>query len=156
MTNRIKPYAWVVRFDVAPLWVADGFTLSDDRALEMLGREVGHACMGSELAARVLAAPPPLKIAREQGYGTRGHAVDQAARIIVSGTPHAFVHRSESASKGTLDRAITDAIELIDSVAFVRDEGDNSASVLSALRKARGVLRGEEPISDIEWAEAGC
>lgn len=34
--NKIKPYTWIVRFDVAPEWVADGFNLTDERALLLL------------------------------------------------------------------------------------------------------------------------
>lgn len=151
MAHAVKPYTWIVRFDVAPTWVADGFVLSDERALLMLGSELAYACRDTELAARVLSSPPPLRIAREQGYDRDCPGAGQVARQIIAGTPHAFVHRSESAEKGTVDRAISDAIDLLDSVAFVRDSGDNTAKVLAALRSARSLLRGDKAISGIAW-----
>lgn len=55
--SKTAPYSWIVRFDVAPEWVADGFVFSDQRALEMLGADLSSACMSTELAAAVLAAP---------------------------------------------------------------------------------------------------
>lgn len=33
--SNVKPYSWVVRFDVAPQWVADGFIMTDTRQILM-------------------------------------------------------------------------------------------------------------------------
>lgn len=151
MTDTVKPYTWIVRFDVAPMWVSDGFSLGDQRALEMLGRDLGGANMSYELAAQVLAAPSPLRIVREQGYGPK-HP-DSATEILtmVGEAPHAYADMNKKFDGVTLDKAITDAIALLDSVPFVRDEKDGSQKVLANLRTAQALLRGDEPISDIEW-----
>jgi len=150
----IKPYTWVVRFDVAPLWVADGFTLSDERALEMLGADLSSANMSFELAARVLSAPSPLRIAREQGYGEQHPEAGKFAREIIDGAPHAYTYFKGVKHIDSVERAVNAAIDLLDSVAFVRDENDNTADVLAALRSARSMLRGDSPISDIDWQPA--
>lgn len=47
---------WTVEFEVADNWVADGFELDDDRALEMIATELGWAST-SELGAKVIAKP---------------------------------------------------------------------------------------------------
>ncbi len=62
-----KFYKWTVEFEVNAVWVADGFDLTDDRAHAMLADHLSHA-HGSELKARVIKAPDPDKVAREQGY----------------------------------------------------------------------------------------
>ena len=41
--SNVKPYSWVVRFDVAPQWVADGFIMTDTTALEMLSDVINYA-----------------------------------------------------------------------------------------------------------------
>lgn len=59
---------WTVEFAVADSWVADGFEMTDERALAMLHTELPHAC-GPELAASVLTAPLPEAIlALQSGY----------------------------------------------------------------------------------------
>lgn len=60
-------FAWYVRLEVCGTWVADGFNLTDERALDMLAKDLAYADMGFELAARVIAAPPPERIAACQG-----------------------------------------------------------------------------------------
>lgn len=64
---KIKPYSWIVRFTVSPVWVADGFALSDDRALKMLSSDLSFA-NSKELSATVLEAPSAIHIANAQGY----------------------------------------------------------------------------------------
>lgn len=154
MSSNVKPYSWIVRFDVAPMWVADGFNLSDERALSMLGKTLGYACMSSELAARVLAGPSALRVAREMGYGANHPASKREINNITAAAPHAYAAMTKNAEVVTLDRALMDAINLLDSVAFVREEGDNTAQVIKNLRKAQAMVRGDAAISDIEWFPA--
>src|SRR5690606_4229145 len=120
------------------LWVQDGFTLTDERLLEMLSRET-CGCMSTELAARVLAAPSPLRIAKEQGYGPKTQGSDTEILMIMGGAPHAYAAMQKQFKGVTLDKAITDAIKLLDSVAFVRDEKDNTQEVLANLRAAQAL-----------------
>lgn len=148
--NKIKPYTWIVRFDVAPEWVADGFNLTDERALLLLAGDLRHADSSFELAARVLAAPAPLRIAREQGYGPKHNGAGGAVAEIMSGAPHAYSD-VRKCSDVTVDNAISAAIDLLNSVAFVRDENDNTGAILAKLRDARALLRGDDPISEIQW-----
>lgn len=65
-----KPYTWTVELTVDASWVADGFDLSDERAKEMLNRELPFA-YGHEIAAKVISAPDAERIAKEQGYKNR-------------------------------------------------------------------------------------
>ncbi|WP_368894480.1 hypothetical protein [Kluyvera ascorbata] len=140
------PYTYIVRFDIAPVWVADGFILDDQTAKDMLSNCLDCACEETELAARVLVAPNPARIEDEQGY--RPGAI---VKNIISGCPEAYQNLGEH----TVASAVIDAIELIDSVAFVRDENDNSREVLEKLLSALQTLTGNSPISDIVWVEAG-
>lgn len=153
MSQKIAPFTWIVRLDVAPEWVADGFSLSDERALEMLSREVS-GCMSTELAARVIAAPAPCRIVAEQGYPKQGARTAAEIQSLVMGAPHA--HRADArrgAAQMTLAGALSNAIELLDSVAFVKHEKDSTQDVLGGLRQALDLVTGEAPISEIEWVE---
>lgn len=153
MNKTIHPFTWIVRLDVAPVWVADGFSLSDERALAMLSRETS-GCMTTELAARVIAAPAPSRIVAEMGYLKQDARSAAEIHSLVSGAPHA--HRAGARSRvagGALVGALNDAIELLESVAFVREERDNTQDVLEGLRKARDLVTGAAAISEIEWAE---
>lgn len=78
--NIDAPFTWIVRFDVAPLWVADGGTISDLDALTMLGNRFGDACQNTEIAARVLSGPVRSRIAAAQGYVT---PADRFARDVL-------------------------------------------------------------------------
>lgn len=62
-----KMYKWTVEFEVAPVWVADGFDMTDERAQNML-REDLSLSSSSEVTARVIKAPKATDIAREQGF----------------------------------------------------------------------------------------
>lgn len=59
---------WTVEFSVDESWVADGFILTDNRALDMLSHDLGWANIGTELGAKVIKGPDPAKIAKLQGY----------------------------------------------------------------------------------------
>ncbi|MFA5385705.1 MAG: hypothetical protein WC364_13810 [Eubacteriales bacterium] len=48
---------WTVEFSVDPSWIADGYDLTDERALEMLAGDLRHAHIETELAAKVISAP---------------------------------------------------------------------------------------------------
>lgn len=63
----MKTYKWTVEFEVADCWVADGFDLNDDDAKEMLLSSLPFA-YGEEVRAKVVQAPDPAEIRREQGY----------------------------------------------------------------------------------------
>ncbi len=73
-----KRFKWTVEFEVDALWVADGFDLDDERALEILGSELGYACMSTELAAKVIAAPPRSQVLQVQGYYREAQAAKQS------------------------------------------------------------------------------
>lgn len=62
-----KTYSWTVTFTVDAVWVADGFDLTDQRALEMLSHDLRFANIGTELAAKVIRRPGAIGIMREQG-----------------------------------------------------------------------------------------
>lgn len=59
---------WLVEFEVARQWVADGFELTDERALDMLATALPFATIESELYAKVVTAPSPITIRNLQGY----------------------------------------------------------------------------------------
>lgn len=108
-----KPFSWVVRFTVAPAWIQDGFTLTNERARDMLASEVSSA-HGDEIEAVVLEAPSALQICRMQGYHAKHVESGKVVRGIIAATPNA----------GNIHRALIAARRLLDSVAFVADEGD--------------------------------
>ena len=58
-------FKWMVEFSVAETWVADGFNLTDARALEMLENDIQFA-YPHELRARVVRAPKAADIGRVQ------------------------------------------------------------------------------------------
>ena len=62
---------WTVEFAVDSSWVADGFDLTDERAKEMLNGDLRYA-YGHELSAKVIKYPRAERVARLQGYYTRG------------------------------------------------------------------------------------
>lgn len=59
---------WIVKFSVDKTWVADGFDLTDERALDMLSNDLRYANIGGELKAKVLKAPKKKVIRTLQGY----------------------------------------------------------------------------------------
>lgn len=119
------PFSWLVRFTVDPAWVADGFAITDDRALDMLASEVNCAHIGTELAAAVIEAPSPLQIVREQGYSRNDPASGPVIQALRNGTRRA----------GNVRTALIKARDLLDSVAFVSQPGDTE-KVLRSLNLA--------------------
>lgn len=61
-------FKWTVEFEVDECWVADGFELTDERALDMLSHDLGWANVNTELGAKVIKSPDQEKIAHAQGY----------------------------------------------------------------------------------------
>lgn len=59
---------WTVEFSVDESWVADGFNLTDERALDMLAHDLGWANVETELTARVVKSPSKERIAHLQGF----------------------------------------------------------------------------------------
>lgn len=155
MNKIIKPYTWIVRLDVAPMWVADGFNMSDERALEMLGKTLGYANMTYELAATVISAPSSKRIVQEFGY--KAHASDPIGikewNEVLKGSPTAYIGHKELNGR-TVDDILTDAIKLLNSVAFVSHEKDNTQAVVAELTAVQSLMRGDTPISEIEWEPA--
>jgi hypothetical protein len=64
----MKMFKWTVEFQVSENWVADGFNLDDDRALEMLSKDLGWAIVETELKAKVVKHPNLDEVAQCQGY----------------------------------------------------------------------------------------
>ncbi|TCC62670.1 hypothetical protein [Citrobacter braakii] len=89
--SNVKPYSWVVRFDVAPQWVADGFIMTDTTALEMLSDVINYA-NDHELAALVISAPDAERISEEQGYLASNNA--ELMRQVLIGSPQAYAKAS--------------------------------------------------------------
>lgn len=61
-------FKWTVEFEVAESWVADGFIMTDDRALQMLASDLGWADIDNELSAKVILHPNLDRVAKAQGY----------------------------------------------------------------------------------------
>ncbi len=59
-------FSWTVRFTVSGTWVADGFDLDHERAMDMLRRDLAYA-EEYEVSAQVVEAPPPATIQAMQG-----------------------------------------------------------------------------------------
>lgn len=62
-----KMYKWTVEFEVSDVWVADGFLLTNERALDMLAAELNYANPDTELRARVVKMPNAEALSRERG-----------------------------------------------------------------------------------------
>lgn len=63
-------FTWTVQFGVDECWVADGFNLDDEAALDMIGNRLGYANVGTELFAHVIDSPLDAHIKKAQGYIT--------------------------------------------------------------------------------------
>jgi len=63
-----RKFTWVVELGVSETWVEDGFDLTNERALEMLSKDLGYAFNDIELSARVIARPNQNLVAQAQGY----------------------------------------------------------------------------------------
>jgi hypothetical protein len=66
--TRPEFYKFTVEFEIHKDWIADGFVMTDARALDMLASDLGYADVNTELRARVVAFPNLDHVAQEQGY----------------------------------------------------------------------------------------
>ena len=112
---KAQPFTWVVSFTVAPLWIQDGFTISNEQATEMLGQALSCAT-GEEYSAKVLEAPSAAAIMNMQGYGPKDPRRAKVGAEIIAGM----------GDTGVIGMALRKARKLIDSVAFVAKEGDTA------------------------------
>jgi hypothetical protein len=129
-------YSWTVRFDVASTWVADGFSFSDFEALDMLSDRLDFANMDTELRARVIAAPPTMSIAKEQGYDVTHRGHNAACEGLMKVSPHAY----RLTGGATLDKA------LIDAIGFMSNNIGDRDTILKELREAVALIRGTQDI----------
>lgn len=68
-----KRYTWTVQITIDPVWVADGFNITNERAHDIIAHALPHA-NGHEFSAKVLSAPDPMQIKCEQGTAVEGYA----------------------------------------------------------------------------------
>ena len=61
-------FKWTVEFQIHEDWVADGFEMTDERALDMLAAQLGWADMDNELRAKVIKSPTVKTIRAIQGF----------------------------------------------------------------------------------------
>lgn len=86
-------FTWTVRFTVSGTWVADGFDLDHERAMEMLRKDLDYA-YEHELGAQVLTCPPSQTIRAMQG----GREADaQAGQAVLDQLLAAAVARARIA-----------------------------------------------------------
>ena len=62
-----RRFVWTVEIEVAEVWVADGFDLTDERAHGIMCRALSHARM-SDIRCRVVKAPKREHVRAAQGY----------------------------------------------------------------------------------------
>lgn len=62
----MKKFKWTVEFTVDETWVADGFTLTDERAKQMLANDLAFA-YDHEIAAKVVKHPDRLAVLKAFG-----------------------------------------------------------------------------------------
>ena len=63
----MKTLKWVVEFEVTENWIADGFNITDRKAMGML-EEVLPFASGAEFKAKVIKSPDAKLIRKIQGY----------------------------------------------------------------------------------------
>ena len=63
----MKTFKWVVEFEVTENWVADGFNITDQKAIGMIENVLPFAS-GAEFKAKVIKAPAAKLIRTTQGY----------------------------------------------------------------------------------------
>ncbi|MBC2622112.1 hypothetical protein [Citrobacter cronae] len=132
--SNVKPYSWVVRFDVAPQWVADGFIMTDTTALEMLSDVINYA-NDHELAASVISAPGAERITEEQGYLPSNNA--ELMRQVLTGSPQAY-------AKASVENTLLKAIAAL-------EQTQDNKQIVKELHSSLALLTGKKPISDIIW-----
>jgi hypothetical protein len=63
----MKTFKWVVEFEVTETWVADGFNITQGKAIDMMANALPYAS-GAEFKATVIKAPDAKLIRKTQGY----------------------------------------------------------------------------------------
>lgn len=130
----MKMFKWIVEFQVADTWVADGFQMTDQRAWDMLSKDLSYADMDTEIHARVVASPNASLIAKAQGY-ENNHAVE---KVYVDGL---LVHQEDNQLEN-IRRVIMHAYRQLDSVAFLTKEGDTEGIKADLLHAAGQIANG--------------
>jgi len=74
-------FKWVVEITVDPTWVEDGFNLTEDRAKDMIEKELPHS-YSHETAVRVLAKPDGDRILKQQGYRPSKMTAKEKAKAL--------------------------------------------------------------------------
>lgn len=65
--KKMKTFKWVVEFEVTETWVADGFNITNQKAMGMIENALPFAS-GAEFSAKVIKAPDAKLIRKIQGY----------------------------------------------------------------------------------------
>lgn len=136
-----KPYTFIVRLDVAPLWMADGFCMTDADALEMLAKMLPYACQDTELAAQVLVAPDLARITKEQGFD-------------VYSPQNEHEHRDHLRERSPVAYDEKDGIVPVLTRLQGMFERQGLPGIAGDLGAVIDKLTGADAISDIEWQEA--
>ncbi|NQT22340.1 MAG: hypothetical protein HQ579_02760 [Candidatus Omnitrophica bacterium] len=68
IASKGRKFRWIVEFSVDKTWVADGFDLTENRALSMLSNDLQSAYIDTELEVKILKSPNKQEILKEQGY----------------------------------------------------------------------------------------
>jgi hypothetical protein len=63
----MQKFKWVVEFEVTETWVADGFNITQGKAIDMIANVLPFAS-GAEFKAKVIEAPDSKLIRKTQGY----------------------------------------------------------------------------------------
>ena len=129
-----KRYTWIVRFDVVPEWVADGFVIDDERANDMLQTALPMAAEQHEIRAAVIGAPCPYDIAREQGYIQHPDELRCNAPLASHADPR------------NVDQAIERAIAFIGAIDHDPMIADMHKASLAELRAALAMIRGDDDL----------
>lgn len=143
--SQIQPFSWLVRLDVAPIWVADGFFLDNQGALDMLAEHLSYADVNVELGAVVVAAPDPRRIVNTMGWESN---VAKEAEIR-AGSPLAYPESGKQSSN--IASTLIDAIALIGDPALGGVDAERRATMLTHLRSALALVDGTQSIVDFEW-----
>jgi hypothetical protein len=80
----MSKFRFTVEFEIDQVWIADGFFLTAETALEMLGAELNFANVGEELDARMVKVPNLERVAKAQGYSDAAHMKSENPHIDYS------------------------------------------------------------------------
>jgi hypothetical protein len=66
----MSKFRFTVEFEIDSRWISDGYFLTAERALNMLGQELDFADVNTEINARLVKIPKLEHVARAQGYSS--------------------------------------------------------------------------------------